>query len=164
MRTTVTVRDTGWNRIYNELRRIKTAYTMVGFPEHGKISAPVMQGSGHDAIGDMGTMVKIAITHEFGGGKGIPARPYFRPAFDENIETIRKVQQSELNRIYVGQSTVLNSLAVIGEFLTSKIKGKIRSNVPPPLKAATVRRKGSDRTLVDRGQLINSVQHSEVLA
>ena len=42
------------------------------------------------------------------------------------------------------------------------IQASILSNTPPPNKPSTIRRKGSSRTLIDTGLLLNSVQ-SEVI-
>jgi HK97 gp10 family phage protein len=79
-------------------------------------SISVQEGSGSqsDATVEIGTNVEYAAIHEFGGainqtnawGKGIvqtihiPARPYLRPALDENEEDIKAaVGQSLVDQI-----------------------------------------------------------------
>lgn len=44
-----------------------------------------------------------------------------------------------------------------GKRMAEAIKQKIQSNVPPPLAEETVRRKGSDRTLIDTGAMLSQV-------
>ena len=47
----------------------------------------------------------------------------------------------------------------IGMVLENEIRLKILSNVPPPLKESTVKRKGSSTTLIDSGQMLASISH-----
>jgi len=68
----------------------------------GSISVQEGSGGKSDATVEIGTNVEYAAIHEFGGaihqtnawGKGIeqtihiPARPYLRPALDENVNSI----------------------------------------------------------------------------
>ena len=48
----------------------------------------------------------------------------------------------------------------IGMKIENAIRLKILSNVPPPLKEATIKRKGSSHTLIDSGQMLASITHS----
>lgn len=47
----------------------------------------------------------------------------------------------------------------IGMVLENEIRLKILSNVPPPLKKSTIKRKGSSATLIDSGQMLASISH-----
>ena len=47
----------------------------------------------------------------------------------------------------------------IGMTLENEIRLKILSNVPPPLKESTIKRKGSSATLIDSGQMLASISH-----
>jgi hypothetical protein len=47
----------------------------------------------------------------------------------------------------------------LGQELENAIRSKILSNVPPPLKEATIKRKGSSHTLIDTGQMLADVSH-----
>ena len=59
---------------------------------------------------------------------------------------------------------MLETLSELSEDLGMKIENAIRlkilSNVPPPLKEATIKRKGSSHTLIDSGQMLASITHS----
>ena len=48
----------------------------------------------------------------------------------------------------------------VGMKIENAIRLKILSNVPPPLKEATIKRKGSSQTLIDSGQMLASISHS----
>ena len=48
----------------------------------------------------------------------------------------------------------------LGMKIENAIRLKILSNVPPPLKEATIKRKGSSHTLIDSGQMLASITHS----
>lgn len=50
-------------------------------------------------------------------------------------------------------------LEEIGMDLENKIRNKILSNVPPANAPSTIKKKKSSHTLVDTGQLLNSVSH-----
>lgn len=52
-----------------------------------------------------------------------------------------------------------NACENLGQDLENAIRLKILSNVPPPLKEATIKRKGSSHTLIDTGQMLADVSH-----
>ena len=54
--------------------------------------------------------------------------------------------------------TLLELSNDLGMELENRIRLKILSNVPPPLKESTIRAKGSSVTLIDSGQMLASVQ------
>ena len=56
--------------------------------------------------------------------------------------------------------TLLELSEDIGMKIENAIRLKILSNVPPPLKEATIKRKGSSQTLIDTGQMLASISHS----
>ncbi|MHC1576882.1 MAG: phage virion morphogenesis protein [Methanosarcinaceae archaeon] len=50
-------------------------------------------------------------------------------------------------------------LDVVGVFLEGRMVHKIETGMNPPLKAATIRRKGSDVPLFDTGELLSQITH-----
>jgi hypothetical protein len=56
-------------------------------------------------------------------------------------------------------TTLLELSNDLGMELENRIRLKILSNVPPPLKESTIKRKGSSVTLIDTGQALASVQN-----
>jgi len=55
--------------------------------------------------------------------------------------------------------TLLDVCENLGMQIENAIRLKILSNIPPPLKESTVKRKGSSVTLIDTGQMLASVSH-----
>ncbi len=55
--------------------------------------------------------------------------------------------------------TILDLSNDIGMQIENAIREKILSNVPPPLKEATIKRKRSSVTLIDTGQMLASISH-----
>lgn len=100
----------------------------------------------------------VATIHEFGApSQGIPARPFMRPAVAEK-------GQSWVDLLGQGAKAALNgsvSPAAVLEAVTLRAAGDvaiaIRAVTSPPLKPATVARKGFDKPLVDTGQMLKSV-------
>ena len=56
--------------------------------------------------------------------------------------------------------TLLELSEDIGMKIENAIRLKILSNVPPPLKEAKIKQKGSSQTLIDTGQMLASISHS----
>ena len=54
------------------------------------------------------------------------------------------------------------ALGLLGTWAVAAIQAKIRTNIPPELKQATIDRKHSDLALVDTGQLLNSLTYEVV--
>ena len=67
--------------------------------------------------------------------------------------------------IYDGKAGVKQVLDMLGMQAASDMRNLIRSGsgVPPPNAPATIARKGSSHTLVDTGQMINSVSNETVM-
>lgn len=152
--------DHGWRRIVKEVRKMDNAHVKVGFPidKHAKVTSKSMKKVGGPLV--MLEIIVIAAVHEFGAPKkNIPERSFMRTAFDENIPEIEAIKSREYDRIITGKSGIYRSLDKIGVWFTAKVKKKIKDIKIPPLKPATVKRKGSSNPLIDSGQMIQSVQH-----
>lgn len=99
----------------------------------------------------------IAAIQEFGApAAGIPPRPFFR-------EMIAVKKDSwpaaiEQNLIATGYD-VERTLALVGEGIAGQLKQSIVDFDGVPLKPATIRRKGSDKQLVDTGHMLASVDY-----
>lgn len=90
----------------------------------------------------------------------IPARSFIRSTVDQNRAKYQESAQAEWQDILDGKKTMRQALSILGEEIEVDIKMKIRSNIPPELKAETVRRKGSDTSLIDKGVLVNSIRYA----
>lgn len=129
------------------LKKIETALTTgpkaikVGFPA-GK--AP-------------GDLISIAYWNHEGTSRGIPPRPFITMAMYKGRNTIRMALLAETKALFDGKADLKTGLTRIGLFTQDLIQQQIGSNMPPPNKPATIKAKGSSRTLVDTGRMMQSV-------
>ena len=116
-------------------------------------------------FGEQGSeLVIIAATHEFGtehAGKNrditIPERSYLRSAIDNNRDKITEFISKGMDKVLEGKLDHETFLNQVGVFVQGLIQERILSNIPPPNAPSTIKRKGSDRTLIDTGRLLQSI-------
>jgi hypothetical protein len=143
----VVERDLGWQRIKKELRVAQRSSVKVGIQQGQKRSGGIDQAG-------------IARVHEYGHlEKGIPERSFMRSSFAENRTTLESELAAQYVAITEGRTTTHRALEVVGMLHESQVKAKIRSNIPPPLKPATVERKGSSVALIDTKQLHDGIRY-----
>lgn len=110
---------------------------------------------------ESGQLVNVATYNEYGTAT-IPARPFIRSAIDENAADIGKAAAMLGGRVLDAEINKEQALGSLGLFAQRKIVEKIRSNIPPPNAPSTVNAKGSSATLIDSGQLRQSIRHKVV--
>jgi hypothetical protein len=137
--------DRGLNNILAELEKANKLEVVVGILS--------------DARNDGESIAAYAQANEFGTSK-IPARPFMGTTIDENSQAIKTVIDKQYQNIVEGRKTTTQSLTYVGEWVKSKIQNTIKNrDFLPALKPSTVAaKKGSTKTLVDTGALINAVQ------
>jgi len=140
--------DLGFKQLFKDLRRAKGGAVHVGFFS-GKKSA---------RTGGKADNPTIAAIHEF-GTREIPARPFIRPGLESNAADSRQLLNKLSKDFYDGKKTAKKVLNILGASAATAIKNFVTQgpSIPPPLKPATIARKGSSRALVDTGQLVNSI-------
>lgn len=144
---------------WKELRR-KVIEMAAG--SHVKVG--VLADKGGDQTTDGGiTLVELAAIHEYGSpAANIPERSFIRRTFDaEKARELAAMQGKLVGAIVEGKMSVPRALELLGQWAAAAVKKTITSgpHIPPPLKPATVAAKGSDRPLVDTGQLVNSITY-----
>lgn len=161
---TVIIKDRGWNRIVRELKEMDGSYTKVGFPQEGEVKSKRSVGSGHEEYTSISEIALIASWLQFGTKNIDPGWPFFTEAFDESIDELILIRDRLYVKVVSGTISTKMALAVMGEFMVKKVKTKIVSMKSPPNAPATIRaKKGADNPLIDTGQLLNSVQHTEFI-
>lgn len=134
-----------------ELNNLTTMGVAVGFPEEGAPRKAEEKGAATNAM--------IGYVQNY--GLGVPARPFMEPGIeakkDEIAEELAKVAAGALDG-----KPVTTGLQRVGLVAQAGIREKIRSNIPPPLKPATLRarkRQGftGELTLQRTGQMRNAV-------
>jgi hypothetical protein len=90
------------------------------------------------------SVAQVAAQNEFGNpAKGIPARPFLRPAIKSDENLWKKTAEFYAKKIINGQATMEDGLNAIGLKAAGSIRKKIREVQSPPL---------SDRTIIQRAE------------
>ena len=139
--------DRGWLDIKENLRRGDGVEIVVGVHEVAK------NGEGL-------TIAEYATYNEF-GTDDIPSRPFMRTAFDENKAKYTRIMANIWRLVASPSGNVGQALARLGLMATQDIKRTISGrDFLPKLSDRTIKaKKGSTKTLIDTGAMINSIHH-----
>lgn len=144
----VTVKDQGWRAMLARAREIAGGRGVrVGIlaDEPKRSREPETSGL---------SLVEVALIHEFGApARGIPQRSFLRAAIDEHAPDIRRLILAVAARALDGAITPAQALDQIGAKVAGWVQTRIDQGIAPPLKPATIARKGSSKPLVNVGQL-----------
>lgn len=100
-------------------------------------------------------LVDIALFNEL-GTVHIPSRPFLRDSLNQHKEQINQFMQSSAKGIATGKSAE-EVLKRIGTFQKKLIQKEIVNGSFLPNAEATIKRKGSDKPLIDTGHMRRSV-------
>ncbi|KKM68182.1 hypothetical protein LCGC14_1463370, partial [marine sediment metagenome] len=105
----------------------------------------------HDGI----TNANLAAVHEFGAPSvGIPSRSFMRAPFDANLDKYTRFMSERAHDLRRSFRIILGQTA---QLVKSDMIRAIDDGLVPPLRPATVERKGSSKPLIDTGQLKQSI-------
>jgi hypothetical protein len=108
-------------------------------------------------------LATLAAIHDLGLGRQ-PERPFVRQSVENRRDQYSKTLGAELKKAYAapdnGNGPVLKAYGKLGAMAAAAIGIEVGDPDPPFQEntAETIERKGSDRPLVDTGQLKNSAQ------
>lgn len=94
----------------------------------------------------------IAQYMEFGTNK-IPARPFFRNAIKHNKRKWRERLYKDMQKDFIP----LTAFKRLGVLIQADIRDSIKNGIYVPLKPYTIQKKGFDKTLIDTGTMLRSV-------
>lgn len=122
------------------------------------VSVGVHAAEGAEAEEGGLTVLDVAIFNEF--GLGVPERSFLRAWIDEN-----EAQNSELLRraakmALKGDKTLHEALELLGMKFAGGIQQRIAQGISPANAPATIAKKGSDKPLIDTGQLRQAITHA----
>jgi hypothetical protein len=142
----VVVIDRGWESIKREMRRAHKLEVAVG-----------VQVGSVDSEGN--SVAAYGAYNEYGTSK-IPSRPFMATAFDEGRAAIDADFVTQARLLQDGKIGAHGALTVIGQRHAERIQNVISGrDFLPKLSESTIKRKkGSTKTLVDTGALVNSIQ------
>lgn len=132
-------------RFFAEIEKLKQLECRVGF-------------QAGEASSDEGVdMCDIAMWNELGTVNS-PSRPFMRMSVDDNAQEITSFCQAQVRKLGKGGTAqeVLNSTGVYAKGL---IQAKIGDGSFTPNAPATVRKKKSDKPLIDTGRMRQSVNY-----
>lgn len=110
-----------------------------------------------------GEAILYASVHEFGAPSiNVPERSFLRKTFDEQLDNMGRVMDNFIMKYIDGDIDFDTCMDAIGEYLVGLVRKTIVDMDSPPLKQATIDRKGSSGVLVDTGRLIDSITYKVV--
>ena len=104
------------------------------------------------------TLLQVASAHEF-GTRTIPKRSFIRDTFDARKARYIALMRAQAGQIIDGKLTQRVALAQLGAIAAGDIQKRISAGIGPALDPETVRRKGSNKPLIDTGQLRQSITY-----
>jgi hypothetical protein len=122
---------------------------IVGFPRNKTRTYPSDDRKGRSNKGGQ-TVAQVARINEYGKGK-TPSRPFLRTALAKNRQRINNA----VLKFYLGQV----SADAIGVMLKNMVVDSIMNGNWKPNAPSTIALKGSDRPLVDRAIMKNSIAY-----
>ena len=105
------------------------------------------------------SMAAIAFENEYGNSaKRIPARPFRAITIQRSRTHMTDVINDYLGYVVLGQMDAKDAMKIIGFEFQTQMARAILSNIRPKNAPMTVALKKSDRTLIDTGQMLNSIR------
>ncbi len=123
-----------------------------------KIVVGIFEIAGAGTYADGVTLLEVAIWNEF-GTENIPERSFIRAWFDENEAAAREGVRRMLVAVLEGKYTKEQALELLAQKFVGEIQKRIARRIDPPNRPSTVKNKGSDVPLVDKGQLRSGVTY-----
>ena len=128
-----------------ELNKLKGLEICVGFQ------------SGDSRYEDGADTAEIAAFNEL-GTSDMPARPFMKQSWENHEDDLKKACQAANNMIASGKSAqqAASMLGAVGVGIVQSeiVEGQFAPNAP-----STIRKKGSDRPLIDTGHMRQSVKY-----
>lgn len=132
-------------KFYAEIEKLKDNEVFIGFQ------------SGHATHEGGVDMAEIAAFNELGTSTS-PSRPFLRQTVEKNEDKISAMCERAAKQLAAGGSAE-QGLKQLGAFGVSLVQETIVSGNFTPNAPATVKAKGSDKPLIDTGQMRQSVHY-----
>ena len=143
-------------KFYAQIKELKKLEVRVGFQSDGTMAA-MRDKDGNVTESKDVTMLDIAMWNEL-GTENAPARPFLRQTADNNKSKIITFCVAQANKIAQG-GTAESCLKNIGVFAKGLVQQQIVDGDFEPNAPSTIRKKGSDKPLIDTGRLRQSVNY-----
>jgi hypothetical protein len=154
----VTDTDRGARALAESLRALGKARVRVGVLADAPKKTGTRTGKRGRQIQQAATLAEVAAAHEFGTAT-IPQRSFIRATVDLKAGEIGALQEKLAAQVAEGKITPEVAMERLGAAAQGMVQTRIAEGIGPALAPATVARKGSDKPLVDTGQLRSSVTY-----
>ena len=131
-------------RLMKEIDNLKKLQVRVGYQQ-----GEAQEDDGVDIL-------DVAMWNELGTSRS-PSRPFLRMSVDENADKINAFIKAQLRKLAKGESTAEQILKAIGAFQKGLVQAKIKDGEFVPNAPSTIRKKKSDKPLIDTGRMRQSV-------
>ncbi len=138
-------------RFMKELRELAELEVRIGY-QRGQSA-----GTNTDNDKPRADLVDIAMWNELGTANS-PSRPFMRDSVDKHIPAINHMLAAQKDALLEG-ATAKDIMNTIGLFQQDLIQTEIEQGDFVANAPATIKRKGSDKPLVDTGTMKNSVHY-----
>jgi hypothetical protein len=134
--------------------RALTRYAVEAGFQAGDVTRQTERGAAGQSIAG------IARKNEYGDpATRTPARPFMATTMARTRDTMQHAMAEVARRVMFGNLDAWRGMNQIGSQYVREIQDTIRSNMPPPNSPRTIALKRSSRTLIDTGQMVQSVRH-----
>lgn len=102
-----------------------------------------------------------ATVQEFGSGDGrVPARRWLTKGIEDNGQAVQAAMAATAAAVLDRRVSKSAAVGNLGADVADIVRAHVNSaNFPPPLKPATVARKGHAKAMVDSGKMMQSITH-----
>lgn len=130
-------------KFFSEIKKLNKLQVRVGFQQGDE------QEEGVD-------LLDIAMWNELGTSSS-PSRPFMRKSVDENEEKINAFLNVQIKKLAKGEATAEQVFKAVGAFQKGLVQEKIKNGEFEPNSPYTIKKKGSDKPLIDTGTMRQSV-------
>lgn len=139
-------------RLMREMKKLRELACYAGFQSGPKAKERV----GDEIVDSEEDLLDVAMWNELGTSRS-PSRPFLRASVDDNEAEIAAFCKAQIKLLLDGKTTaeaMLKKLAVFQKGLIQRtmVEGDFTPNAP-----GTIKKKGSDRPLIDTGHMRQSV-------
>lgn len=131
-------------KLKKELEQLKKLQVRIGFQR------------GKKKYDDETDMCDVALFNELGTSKS-PSRPFLRQSVDDNSDKINALCKSIMKNISNGSCTAEEAYKKAGVYIKGLVQEQIKNGEFEANKPSTIKKKGSDKPLIDTGQMRQSV-------
>lgn len=149
----LTFSTSGAQQVHEALKRVAES---LGARKQILVGVPKTAGAYEDGP----NIATIAAVNNFGTADGhIPARPFLAPAIEKGSPEYVRAIEVMLPDVLEGKMQPEQLFASLGELAQGHVQAEIDSGEFAPNSESTIRRKDSDRPLIDTGALRQSIRY-----